>query len=215
MAPQNLIEESVKWMDKIYISRKQKRETPEFLIGNEPYNKLKLLAQEICKLKDLGKIKAQLTKKAESDNAEEKAEAERLIEHLKKYAEDVKEEANELEETEPAKTLELYQLLAKQFKEDAIGDEAEKTVSELKENKELQNRIKSEQEWAKVDKIQRQLKSCSPNKPLDIKNCADCKKNNISVVSQLTSACKQLMKQYPDTPAAKKCQDLMTELGVN
>ncbi|MEK7449064.1 MAG: TlpA disulfide reductase family protein [Planctomycetota bacterium] len=185
---------------------------PDPLIGEGPYKKLKSLAQQICQRKGLGNIMLQLEKKVQSENPEEKEEAEKLMARLGKYSHQLKLKAEGLKDKEPLQYYETCRNLAEQFKGHAIGDDSQKTLDELKNDKVFQDALKADREWQKIEKIKESLKPCQSDKPLEINHCEKCRKKNESVIAQLVSACKGLLKQHSDTPAASKAQDFLGEL---
>jgi thiol-disulfide isomerase/thioredoxin len=189
-------------------------QAPVPLVGDGPYKKLKPLADQIGQHKNLGQAMLQLRKKAGSNDIEEKTEAEKLMERLNRYAQRMKNNADTLKEKEPLQSYELYQKLAEQFKGDEIGSEAGKTVDELKKDETFQKAVKADKDWLKINEMQEKLKPCKPDKPLAIKNCEACRKKNADLLPGINSACKQLIKQYPDTPAVHKCEELLSELGM-
>jgi cytochrome c biogenesis protein CcmG, thiol:disulfide interchange protein DsbE len=190
------------------------KQMPPPLVGEGPYKKLKSLAEQIGQHKNLGQAMLQLRKKSDSTDADEKSEAEQLMGRLTKYAQRMTNNAETLKEQEPLQSYGLYQKLNDEFKGDEIGTNTAKTLTELKKDEVFQKALKADKDWLKINEMHDGLKPCRADKPLDIKNCAACQKKNNDLLSQINSSGKQLLKQYPETPAAQKVKDLFAELGI-
>lgn len=187
---------------------------PDPLIGEGPYKKLGSLAKKICQRKGLGKIMSQLSEKIEkAKKPGEKEEAEKLLGRLQNYAQKLKTKADGAKDQDPLQYYNLQQQLAKEFKGNEIGTEAQEVVKGLKKDKEFQRTLKAEKEFAKIEAMTETFKPCQNNKPLNIKNCAGCQKKNAASLNTIVSFAKRLIKKYPDTPAAQKTQGLLDELG--
>ncbi|MBI4712180.1 MAG: redoxin domain-containing protein [Planctomycetes bacterium] len=191
------------------------KNAPDPLVGEGPYKKLSALAGQIAKSKNYGNIMGQLKKKSESADADEKAEAEKLLARLNNYAQRQKTKADAFKDTEPLQHYDIYKGLSEQFKGDEIGTQADKVLNDLKNDQEFQKSLKAEREWLKIEEIADKLKPCQIDEPLDPKNCQSCKKKNDAALGSITSGCKYIIKQYHGTPAARKCEDLMSELGLS
>ncbi|MFH1227550.1 MAG: hypothetical protein V1701_06560 [Planctomycetota bacterium] len=184
------------------------KNAPDPLIGAGPFKKLSALAKKIVDRKELGKIMTTLkTKHLNSEDADEKAEAENLVEHLNRYGNKLLKKAGEKKATEPTNCYNLYQQAATLFKGDEIGNNAEQIVKELKADKEFQDNIKADKELASIQAEIETFKPCSKCYAFN-KNCEPCQKKNASFesVKQRTAG---LLKKYPNSPAAGKAKDLM------
>lgn len=181
---------------------------PDWLIGEGPYKKLKALADKLKEHKDLGKILKTLKEKhLNSDDADEKAEAEKLVEKLTRYGNRLLQKAEARKDKEPLNSYNLYQQTATLFKDDEIGDNAEKTVKELKENKTFQDNLKADKELADMIPDIEKLKSCNKCGTFN-KECDACKKKNASMQMLIPKA-KNIVKKYPDSPAAARVKELL------
>ncbi|MBI5778236.1 MAG: hypothetical protein HZA49_02110 [Planctomycetes bacterium] len=181
---------------------------PDWLTGPEPYKKLKALADKIKERKELGKTLAALkTKHLNSADAEEKAEAEKLIGKLSRYGNQLLQKAAAKKDTEPLNSHNLYQEAARLFKGDDIGDKADSILTELKDDKTFQDNLKAEKELADMIPEIDKLKACNKCGTFNQK-CADCKKKNQSLETLVQKA-RGLVKKYPDSPAAVKVKELL------
>ncbi len=189
------------------------KNAPDPLVGEGPYKKLAGLTQKIKDRKELGKVLAALkTKHVNSTDADEKAEAEKLVERLTSYGNRMLAKAEAKKSTEPLAAFNLYQQTATLFKGDEIGDNAEKTVKELKEDKAFQSSIKADKELAEIMAEWEKLKPCRSCGMFG-KDCEDCRKKNSSF-DALKQRIEGLIKRYPDTPAAQKAKDLLKSITV-
>lgn len=184
------------------------KNAPDPLIGEGPYKKLKDLAHKITQRKELGKILAALkTKHLNSEDADEKAEAEKLVEKLTRYGNRLLQRAEAKKDKEPLSCYNLYQETASLFKGDEIGDNAEKTVKELKEDKVFQDNLKADKEVSAMIPDIEKLKSCNKCAAFN-KECAACQKKDPSLEPLMQKA-QALAKKYPNSPAAEKLKELL------
>lgn len=181
---------------------------PDPLIGEGPYKKLSVLVDKIKQRKELGKILATLkTKHLNSEDADEKAEAEKLSERLTRYGNKLLRKAGIKKNKESLDCLNLYQQAAMVFKGDEIGDNAEKIIKELKENKVFQDNLKADKELADIITEMKKLKSCNQCASFS-KDCAACQKRNASLEVLIPKA-RGLVKKYPDSPTAAMVKELL------
>ena len=181
---------------------------PDWLTGEGPYKKLKALADKAKEHKDLGKILKTIKEKhLNSENADEKAEAEKLVEKLTRYGNRLLQKAEAKKGTEPLNSYNLYQETSKLFKGDEIGDNADKTLKELKEDKTFQDNLKADKELAGMIPDIEKLKGCGKCGTFN-KECDACKKKNASLQMLIPKA-KDIVKKYPDSPAAAKVKELL------
>ena len=181
---------------------------PDPLLGADPYKKLSTLTDKIKQRKELGKILAELkTKHLNSEDAEEKSEAERLVERLTRYGNKLLRQAGAKKAKEPLECLNRYQQAAALYKGDTIGDTAEKAIKELKEDKLFQDNLKADRELADIITEMKKLKQCNTC-PSFNRDCAACYKRNASMEVLIPKA-KALIKKYPDSPAAVKIKELL------
>lgn len=181
---------------------------PDWLTGEGPYKKLKSLADKIKEHKDLGKILKTIKEKhLNSEDADEKAEAEKLSERLTRYGNRLLQKAEAKKDKEPLKSMNLYQQAATLYKGDEIGDNAEKTLKELKEDKTFQDNLKADKELAGMIPDIEKLKACNKCGTFN-KECEACKKKNASLQMLIPKA-KDIVKKYPDSPAAARVKELL------
>ena len=181
---------------------------PDPLLGAGPYKKLSALADKIKQRKELGQILSALkSKHLNSEDADEAAEAEKLVERLTRYGNKLLRQAGAKKDKEPLDCLNLYQQAAAVFKGDDIGDNAEKTLKELKENKTFQDNLKADKELADIIAEVKKLKPCN-NCASFSKDCAACQKRNASLEVLIPKA-RGLVKKYPESPAAAKVKELL------
>jgi len=181
---------------------------PDWLVGEGPYKKLKALAEKAAQHKDLGQIlKTLKDKHLNSADAEEKAEAEKLSERLTRYGNRLLQKAEAKKATEPLKSMNLYQETAKLFKGDEIGDNAEKIIRELKEDKAFQDNLKADKELTDMIPDIEKLKACNKCGTFN-KECDACEKKNASLEMLIPKA-KNIVKKYPDSPAAARVKELL------
>lgn len=181
---------------------------PDPIIGEGPYTKLDKIAQKIEEHKEFGKILSTLkTKHLTSTDVSEKAEAEKLVKCLTNYANRLLKKADKKKNTEPLKSYNIYQDVATLFKGDEIGDNVEKIINELKEDKNFQDNIKADKELADIMPQIEKLKPCTKCKLFN-KDCEACQKKNPSL-DELTKKAQGLIKKYPSSPAAEKVKGLL------
>ena len=181
---------------------------PDWLIGEGPYKKLKALAEKAKQRKDLGQIlKALKEKHLNSDDPDEKSEAEQLADKLSRYGNRLLKKAEAKKDKEPMACFNLYQEAAKLFKGDAIGDNADKIVKELKEDKAFQDNLKADKELAGMMPDIEKLKACNKCGTFN-KECDACRKKN-PPLQMLIPKAKNIVKKYPDSPAAVKVKELL------
>ncbi|MFH1230905.1 MAG: hypothetical protein V1709_05345 [Planctomycetota bacterium] len=181
---------------------------PDPIIGEGPYKKLDKIAQKIKEHKEFGKILSTLkTKHITSTDADEKAEAEKLVECLTGYGNKLLKKADKKKDTEPLKAYNIYQNVATLFKGDNIGDDVDKTLNELKENKDFQDNLKADKELADIMPQIDKLKPCNKCKLFN-KDCDACHKKNPSL-EELIKKAQGLIKKYPPSPAANKVKELL------
>ncbi|MBI5778235.1 MAG: hypothetical protein HZA49_02105 [Planctomycetes bacterium] len=181
---------------------------PDPLLGADPYKKLSALADKVKKRKELGQILAALkAKHLNSEDADEKAEAERLTERLTRYGNKLLRQAGAKKAKEPLECLNRYQQAATLYKGDAIGDTAEKDIKELKDDKVFQDNLKADKELADIIIEMKKLKPCNSCASFS-KDCPACYKRNASMEVLIPKA-KGLVKKYPDSPAAVKVKELL------
>ncbi|MFH0888237.1 MAG: hypothetical protein V1871_03415 [Planctomycetota bacterium] len=181
---------------------------PDPIIGEGPYTKLDKIAQKIKEHKEFGKILSAIkTKHLISADASEKAEAEKLVKCLTSYADRLLKKADKKKNTEPLKAYTIYQDIAALFKVDEIGDNTEKILNELKEDKNFQDNIKADKELAEIMPQIEKLKPCTKCKLFN-KDCEACRKKN-PALDELTKKAQGLIKKYPSSPAAEKVKGLL------
>lgn len=181
---------------------------PDPLVGEGPYKKLAALVAKIKERKNLGQILATIkTKHLVSENEEEKAEAEKLAAKLTQYGNRLMQKADKKKDSEPMSAFNLYQQLAALYKGDEIGDNADKIVKDLKEDKTFQENMKADKELTDMMPEIEKLKSCGKDAAFN-KDCANCKKKNGALDSLVTRG-KSLIKKYPSSPAAEKIKSLL------
>jgi thiol-disulfide isomerase/thioredoxin len=183
------------------------KNAPDPLVGEGPYKKLKSLADQISQHKGFGNIMSQLRKKAESADADEKAEANKLMERLISFANKSTGKAEKKKLTEPLNAFNLYQEIAALFKGDEIGNNAEKTVKSLKEDKTFQENMNADKELAQIMDETEKLKNCNKCKAFN-KDCLSCQEKN-PAWNTLRQRTEGLIKKYPDSPAAVKAKELL------
>ncbi|MBI4833975.1 MAG: TlpA family protein disulfide reductase [Planctomycetes bacterium] len=180
---------------------------PDPLIGEGTYRKLDALSKKITERKELGKILATLKSKyLDSNDAEEKAEAEKLVECLNRLGNRMLSKAEAKKTKKPTDAYELYNEIAILFKGDEIGDKAKGIVEELKNNEVFQENMKADRELASIEGEAEKLKPCSKCKWFT-KSCEGCRKRNPSYPNLIARA-NALVKKYPDSPAAEKVKEL-------
>jgi len=181
---------------------------PDYLTGEGPYKKLKTLADKAKEQKDLGKILKTLKEKhLNSKDADEKAEAEKLVERLTRYGNKLLRKAGTKKDKEPTDCLNLYQQASTVFKGDEIGDNADKTLKELKDDKTFQGNLKADKELSGMIPDIEKLKASTKCVTFD-KECDACKKKNPSLQILIPKA-KNIIKNYPDSPAAARVKKLL------
>jgi len=183
------------------------KNAPDPLVGEYPYKKLKSLADQISQHKGFGSIMSQLRKKAESSDADEKAEAGNLMERLIRFANRATEKAEGKKASEPLNAFNLYQEIATLFKGDEIGDNAEKVVKSFKEDKAFQDNVNADKEFEQIIGEMEKMKNCNKCKAFN-KNCSSCQEKNPSWNS-LKQRIEGLIKKYPNSPAAGKAKELL------
>jgi hypothetical protein len=181
---------------------------PDPLLGEGPYKKLSALTDKIKQRKELGQILSALkSKHLNSEDADEKAEAEKLAERLTRYGNKLLRQAGTKKDKEPLDCLNLYQQTAAVFKGDTIGDTAEKTIKELKDDKTFQDNLKADKELTDIIAEMKKLKPCNTCASFS-RDCPACQKRNASMEVLIPKA-KGLVKRYPDSPAATKVKELL------
>ncbi|MFH1231230.1 MAG: TlpA disulfide reductase family protein [Planctomycetota bacterium] len=181
---------------------------PDWLAGEGPYKKLKSLADKVKEHKDLGKILKTLKEKhLNPDDADEKAEAEKLAERLTRYGNRLLQKAEAKKDKEPLNCFNLYQQAATVFKGDEIGDNAEKIIKSLKEDNAFQENMNADKELAQIMDETEKLKNCNKCKAFN-KRCASCQEKNPSW-NTLRQRIEGLIKKYPNSPAAEKAKELL------
>lgn len=184
------------------------KNAPDPLIGDGPFKKLANLLPKIKDRKNLGQVLNTIkTKHLNSENEEERIEAEKLLAKLTRYGTRMMEKAEKKRETEPLNCYNLYQQTAALFKGDEIGDNAQKIVDELKNDKAFQDNVKADKELEAMLPDIDKLKSC--NKCAAYKtDCESCQKKNPSLQVLIPKA-KNLIRKYPSSPAAAKIKELL------
>ncbi|MFH1230605.1 MAG: hypothetical protein V1709_03820, partial [Planctomycetota bacterium] len=183
---------------------------PDPLVGAGPYKKLSALTQKIKERKELGKILTTLkTKHLVSSDADEKSEAEQLVDRLSRYGNRLSQKAEMKKLTEPLNSYNLYREVATLFKGDEIGDNADKVLKELIGDKTFQDNMKADKELADIMPQIDKLKPCGKTCQAFNKGCDACKKKNPSFDAVLQKA-KALVQKYPSSPAANKVKELLT-----
>jgi hypothetical protein len=181
---------------------------PDPIIGESPYKKLDKIAQKIKEHKEFGKILSTLKKKyLTSTDADEKAEAEKLVGCLTNYANKLLKKADKKKGAEPLKAYNIYQDIATLFKGDEIGDNAEQILNELKADENFQENMKADKELADIMPQIEKLKACNKCKLFN-KYCEACRKKNPSL-DELIKKAQGLIKKYPSSPAANKIKELL------
>ncbi|MDI6733666.1 MAG: TlpA disulfide reductase family protein [Planctomycetota bacterium] len=184
------------------------KSAPDWLTGEGPYKKLNALAQKIRERKELGKTLSTLkTKHLNSENADEKSEAETLVERLERFGNRLLSRAEAKKEKDPLGAFNLYKEIATLFKGDEIGDNAQKVVDELQKDKTFQDILKAEKELDEIIKEVDKFKPC-PQDTLFNKKCSNCKKKNPTMDSVISKG-KALLKKYPSSPAAEKVKEIL------
>ncbi|MEW6026115.1 MAG: TlpA disulfide reductase family protein [Planctomycetota bacterium] len=184
------------------------KNAPDWLVGEGPYKKLKALAEKIKERKGLGGVLKTIKEKhLNSQDPDEKAEAEKLLERLTRYGNKLLQKADGLKTTEPLKSHNLYQETSKLFKGDEIGDNADNALKDLKEDKTFQDNLKADKELSEMIPDIEKLKACGKCGTFN-KECEACKKKNASLEALIQKA-KGILKKYPDSPAAAKVKELL------
>ncbi|MFH0889497.1 MAG: hypothetical protein V1871_09855 [Planctomycetota bacterium] len=181
---------------------------PDPIIGEGPYKKLDELAQKAKGRKDLGQILLTLkTKYLNSEDADEKSEAKKLIEGISRFGNKLIEQAGKNKETEPLITYNLYQDLALLFKGDEIANKVEKILKELEKDKNFQDNLKADKELADIMPQIERLNGCRRHQSYN-KQCVACQKMNPSLAKLIKTA-QGLVECYPSSPAAEKVKELL------
>jgi len=184
------------------------KNAPDWLTGEGPYKKLKALAEKIQQRKDVGQdLKTLKEKHLNSEDAEEKAEAEKLVARLTRYGNKLLQKAEAKKDKEALNSYNLYQEVSKMFKGDEIGDNADKILAGLKEDKTFQDNMKADKELADMMPDIEKLKGCNKCGSFN-KECDVCKKKNAPLEILLPKA-KGIVKKYPDSPAAARVKELL------
>jgi hypothetical protein len=184
------------------------KNAPDPMIGAGPYVKLKSIAAKLADHKNLGQTLATLkTKYLNSADANEKAEAEKLVAKLTAYGTNLMDKANKKKDSEPLNAFNLYQEVSTLFKGDAIGENADKVLKDLKDDKAFQSNMKADKILADMMPDIEKLKPCSKHAEYN-KNCEACQKKNPSLEALMPKA-QDLVKKYPDSPAAAKVKELL------
>lgn len=181
---------------------------PDPIIGEGPYKKLDELAQKAKRRKDLGQILSTLkTKYLNSEDADEKSEAKKLIERISRFGNKLIEQAGKNKETEPLITYNLYQEVALLFKGDGIGNKADKILKELEKDNNFQDNLKADKELAEIMPQIKELNGCKRHSSYN-KDCGACQKRNPAIAKLLKTA-QGLTERYPSSPAAAKVRELL------
>ena len=184
------------------------KNAPDPLVGEGPYTKLKSLAQKITTHKDLGSVLNTIkTKHLNSEDKEEKAEAEKLAGRLIKYGEKLLKKAELKKDKEPIESYNLYNEIATLFKGDEIGDKAKAVVDELKKDKTFQDNMKADKELSEIKAEIEKFKHCPKCSSFN-KDCENCQKKN-SNYNAVVQRAKSLVKKYPSSPAATNVKELL------
>lgn len=185
------------------------KNAPDPMVGEGPYKKLTALTVKIKEHKELGKILSALkTKHVISADADEKAEAEKLIERMSRYGNRLIEKADKKKDTQPLNAYNLYQQAATLFKGDEIGDNADRILKELKEDKNFQDNMKADKELTDMMPQIEKLKPCGKTCHAFNKECQNCHKKN-QTFEEIMAKARGLVKKYPSSPAAEKIKELL------
>ncbi|MFA5794057.1 MAG: TlpA disulfide reductase family protein [Candidatus Brocadiia bacterium] len=178
------------------------------IVGDGVYNKIGGLAKKAQEKKELGKILNTLkTKHINSENAEEAAEAEKLVGNLTAYGECLLQRAELKKETYPTNAWNLYQKVANIYKGDEIGEKANKIIKELKVDKAFQDNLKADNELAQIKEEIKKFKKCNKCSRFS-NNCEGCKKANSNYDNVLQRG-QSLVKKYPNSPATPKVREIL------
>ncbi len=178
------------------------------MAGPGPYTKLASLADRIRSGRGLGDVLRTLRSKKDSPDPEEAREAQAMFQALEKSARGALEAGLAMKDSEPLEALRLLERAAAQFSGDEIGSRAGEEARALKQTPRVQNEIKAETTWRKIELFKRQL---SPhNGKYDPASEAFRRKNQAAIMALLRS-CQSLAKTYPGTAAAARAEALMAE----
>ena len=176
--------------------------------GAGPYKKLALLATQIKTGRNLGASLKLITAKKDSKDAEESAEAKMMYDAVHGAAEESLTSATSDKDSDPVTAIFRLDNLAQRYDGVDIAVTAKKESDALKKDPKVKKELDAEAYWQRVVGFQDQLKAVGGTK--DPKNEA-FKKANAQNIPILIGGCQQLMKQFPETVAAKKADQVISE----
>jgi hypothetical protein len=167
---------------------------PDWLLGENNYSELKSEASSIIKRSNLGKTLATLrtlVAGGEDITDAEQEEAGRMIDRLLPWAELQVKKVKDLMNENPEAALAGWKNLAKQFKGDLIGDEADATYKELKKDEDFKEELKA---WKAIAKI---IKAVDANP---------------AALNPSRGALEKVIDKYPDTAAARRAMKMIESI---
>jgi hypothetical protein len=176
--------------------------------GAGPYKKLAQLAAQVKTGRNLGAVLKQITAKKDSKDAEESAEAKMMFDAVHGAAEESLTSATAEKESDPVTAIFRLDNLTLRYDGCDIAATAKKESDALKKDPKVKKEMDAEAFWQRVVGFQDQLKAVGGTK--DPKN-EGFKKANAQAIPILIGGCQQLMKQFPDTVAAKKADQVISE----
>ncbi|MBI3272146.1 MAG: hypothetical protein HYZ53_24340 [Planctomycetes bacterium] len=186
---------------------------PDWLVGEEPYTKLRSQASAVAARKGLGKALAECRTLAADPDPATAQEAKRLLDRLDPYGKDLLSNARTLEWSDPAKALELYAKASSLFQGDTIGTDAAEALKRLKADEKFQKELSASQALSRVRDAAEGLKPCRNGNPLELATCEACKKKNAALIGSLVPGLRALMQKYAGTNAAKDAETLLKSMG--
>lgn len=186
------------------------KDAPDWLAGPREYVHVKAEADKVRKRKGMGSAVNALREKAESADGEEKEEAADLLGRLLGYADRERKKADALVEAgDPLAAVQIWKALAKDFKGDAIGDEA----AALEKEKAKDPAFKRELEAAKIlAGMEASADRIDP--PRRGEDEEKWKKKNQGALMGILGLFKKLESRYADTKVFGRAQALLKTLRI-
>lgn len=191
------------------------KRAPDWLLGKNDYKELKSEASSILKRSGMGKTLTELEEIISADEEEAKvAEAKRMYERLWRYAQGEFDRISGMQETRASMARAELKKFSKTWKGHELADEAGELEKSLKKDKAFKDAEKADKMLIGIEEQLDKAEPCGYGKPLDLKGCPECKKENAKIIATCGAMGAKILKDYPETPAATQVRELLSEAGI-
>jgi hypothetical protein len=182
---------------------------PDWLTGPKEWTKVKAEADKLRSRKGMGQAVADLRKKEQAEG-DAKEEAGELLDRVTRFAErEMKRAETAAEAGDPLKSQDIWTRLARDFKGDEIGTQADTAAKEKGKDPAFQKEVDAAKQLAKLETIALTIKPRRNEEAPD-----KWRQKNAAVIAQIVGIYKSMEKKFADTKVFARAKARVNSMSL-